>query len=141
VVNDAIDVPRDDVTFIIGRGAEPSLNRDPEIENKMTCLPPHRHLVALIWNRCDNVRLIHFGIVTRQSRIPGKPGKSGKPEKPNEAGGKHLYPIVLDGRRPRGRPVASGMLLVAGGIPHQEAWLTSRRNIEVPSALQIHAQR
>jgi len=132
VVNDAIDVPRDDVTLIIGRGAELSLNREPEIENKMTCLPPHTHLVAVIWNRCDNVRLIHLGTITRQSRAPGKPGRPGKPERPNEAGGKHLYPIVFDGRRPRGRPVTSGMLLVAGAIPHQEAWLTSCRNIEVP---------
>jgi len=123
VVNDVIDIPRDDVTLIIGQGAEISLNREPEIENKATTLPPHKHLVALIWNRRNNVRLIHFGKITRLSRAAGKPGKPGKPGK------KDLYGIVFDGR---GRTINSGFLLVAGSVPHQEAWIIASSEIQIP---------
>ena len=125
VVNDAVDIPREDVTLIIAEGAELSLNR--ETEDSATTFPPHKHIVPLIWNRRNNVRLIHFGAITRQSRAPGKPGKAGKPRK--AAGYKDIYGIVFDGR---GRPITSGFLLVAGTIPHQELWMTSCRNIEVP---------
>jgi len=124
VVSDAIDIPRDDITLIIGQGAEISLNPDTEhkadIGFKSRRHPNYWQIVPLVWNRGhDNVRVIHLGTMVRSVWDWGDHGKQ-------------TSTIVFDGRNEkRTCGVEGGLLLVAAPV-RQGACLVDSRGVQIP---------
>ena len=123
-MSDSIDIPRDEVTLIIGQGAEISLN--PKTEHKTNIgfrsrrNPEYWQIVPLIYNRArSNVRVIHLGTLVHSVWDEGKSGKQ-------------TFPIVFDGRNDkRTCGVEGGMLLVAGAAT-QSCLLLDARGVQVP---------
>ena len=121
VVSESVDIPRDDVTLIIGQGAEISLNPDTEHTTDIGFRPAgSHHLVPLIYNRGrKNVRVIHLGTLVHSTWQDQKPAKQ-------------TFPVVFDGRNEnRTCGVEGGMLLVAGAAA-QSFLLLDVRGVEVP---------
>lgn len=120
-VSDSIDIPRDDVTLIIGQGAEISLNPKTEHKTDIGFRPAGSwQLVPLIYNHGrDNVRLIHLGTLVHSVWQDTKPAKQ-------------TFPIVFDGRNEnRTCGVEGGLLLVAGSAA-QSCLLLDARGVHVP---------
>jgi len=124
VVSDCIDIPRDDVTLIIDRGAEVSLN--PKTEHKADIgfrsprHPGYWTLVPLIYNHGhDNVRVIHLGTLVH-SVWAGKDR------------GKQTFPIVFDGRNAKRTCGVQGGLLLVAGSAAQMCLLLDSRGVHVP---------
>lgn len=120
VVSDSIDIPREDVTLIIGQGAEISLNPKTEHKTDIGFRPAGSwHLVPLIYNRRNNVRVIHLGKLVHSVWQDTKPAKQ-------------TFPIVFDGRNEnRTCGVEGGLLLVAGSAG-QSCLLLDARGVHVP---------
>ena len=125
VVSDSIGIPRDDVTLIIDRGAEISLNPDKtghktDIGFRSRRNPGSWRIVPLIYNHGhDNVRVIQLGTLVHSVWQDQKPGTQ-------------TFPIVFDGRNDkRTCGVEGGMLLVAGSAA-QSCLLLDARRVHVP---------
>ncbi len=121
VVSDSIDIPRDDVTLIIGQDAEISLNPKTQHKTDIGFRPAGSwQLVPLIYShRRDNVRVIHLGTLVHSVWQDRKPAKQ-------------TFPIVFDGRNEnRTCGVEGGLLLVAGSAS-QSCLLLDARGVHVP---------
>ena len=121
VVSESVDIPRDEVTLIIDRGAEISLNPQTEHKTDIGFRPAGSHqLVPLIYNHGrNNVRVIHLGTLVHSTWPDAKPAKQ-------------TFPIVFDGRNDqRTCGVEGGMLLVAGSAA-QSFLLLDARGVHVP---------
>ena len=114
VVSDRIDIPRDDVTLIIDKGAEISLN--PKTEHTSPT-PGFRGrdgkfypVKVLIYNHGrNNVRVMHFGT-----------GVDGS------------FPVMFDGRNEKRTCGIEGGLLLFAGSAKQCSWLIDSRGVHVP---------
>jgi hypothetical protein len=120
VVSDSIDIPRNDVTLIISQGAEISLNPKTEHKTDIGFRPAGSwQLVPLIYNRRNNVRVIHLGTLIHSVWQDRKPAKQ-------------TFPVVFDGRNEnRTCGIEGGLLLVAGSAS-QSCLLLDARGVHVP---------
>jgi hypothetical protein len=121
VVSDSIDIPRDDVTLIIGQGAEISLNPKTEHKTDIGFRPAGSwQLVPLIYNHGrDNVRVIHLGTLIHSVWQDTKPAKQ-------------TFPIVFDGRNDKRTCGVEGGLLLVAGSASQSCLLLDARGVHVP---------
>ncbi|MHC4691301.1 MAG: hypothetical protein ACYS67_01075 [Planctomycetota bacterium] len=120
VVSDSIDIPRDNVTLIIGQGAEISLNPKTEHKTDIGFRPAGSwHLVPLIYNRRNNVRVIHLGTLVHSVWQDRKPAKQ-------------TFPIVFDGRNENRTCGVEGGLLLVAGAASQSCLLLDVRDVHVP---------
>jgi hypothetical protein len=114
VASDRIDVPRDDVTLIIGQGAEISLNPKtkhtsvtPGFRGRNGKLYPHPAVIYVKGR--NNVRVMHFG------KLVG-PG-----------------PIFFDGRNEkRTCGINGGLVVSTGSFTHHALQLNDCRGVQVP---------
>ena len=121
VVSESVDIPRDDVTLIIDRGAEISLNPQTEHKTDIGFRPAGSHqLVPLIYNHGrDNVRVIHLGTLVHSAWSDTQPPKQ-------------TFPIVFDGRNEKRTCGVEGGLLLVAGSAAQSFLLLDARGVHVP---------
>ena len=114
VASDVIDIPRDDVTLIIDKGAEILLNP----KTKHTSITPGFRgrngklypVTSVIYNRGrNNVRVMCFG---------------------KAMGG--TFPVMFDGRNEKRTLGLQGGVLVLAGSANDSCWLVDSRGVHVP---------
>lgn len=146
VINDRIDIPRDDVTLILDKNSELALNPDTTAHTYIGFRPDGSwKRLCMIYNKGrNNVRVISLGTIGSWTVQPPKEeawsrrNRKGTPYR-------GTWPIFFDGRNDeRTCGIQGGFLLTAGTMggthehgaiwPHdQEAiWLVDSSGVEVP---------
>jgi len=132
VISDRIDVPRDDVTLIIDRGAEIAVNPDVSGHTYIGFRPDGSwKRLCMVYNRGHaNVRVISFGkisswIVRPTTNAWTRQNRGGTPYR-------GTWPIFFDGRNAeRTCGVKGGMVLTSGSMD-EAVWLLDSSGVQVP---------
>ncbi len=138
VINDRIDIPRDDVTLILDKNAELALNPDTTAHTYIGFRPDGSwKRLCMIYNKHRNhVRVISLGTIGSWTVRPPKE-EAWTRQKPTGTPYRGTWPIFFDGRKADHTcGIQDGFLLTAGtmgGTHEQEAiWLVDSSGVEAP---------
>jgi len=132
VISDRIDIPRNDVTLIIDKGAELAVNPDTSKHTYIGFRPDGSwKRLCIIYNKGRaNVRVISFGTIS--SWIVRPKTNPWTRQNPKGTPYRGSWPIFFDGRNPKGTcGIKGGMVLTSGSIS-EAVWILDSSGVRVP---------